>query len=100
MKNLPNLRVLWLSENPISAHPNYRMRVLNALPNLTKLDEVDVTQEEVAAAAQMTFNDDDPSIGVGGQSYTPPTQEPQEEYSHESAFSASSKVASTSSSKS
>lgn len=41
--NLKNLRTLWLSENPIAKEPNYRSRVIQMLPQLTKLDEADVT---------------------------------------------------------
>lgn len=59
LSNLPNLHVLWLSENPVSAHPQYRQFVLKILPNLTKLDEVEVSQEEVAAASLMNFDESD-----------------------------------------
>ncbi|EAX95190.1 Leucine Rich Repeat family protein [Trichomonas vaginalis G3] len=41
--NLKHLRTLWLSENPISKEPNYRSRVIQMLPQITKLDESDVT---------------------------------------------------------
>ncbi|XP_043649861.1 putative uncharacterized protein DDB_G0279653 isoform X3 [Drosophila teissieri] len=49
LQNLPSLRYLWLEENPCCdrAGPNYRAVVLRALPNLKKLDNVEVTQEEV-----------------------------------------------------
>jgi len=43
---LPDLRVLWLSDNPISAHPHYRDFILAKLPRLEKLDNTDVTEEE------------------------------------------------------
>ena len=39
----PNLRVLWLWDNPISEHPYYRSFILKLLPNLTKLDNAAVT---------------------------------------------------------
>jgi hypothetical protein len=39
---LPHLRVLWLSDNPISSDPHYRERVLHLLPKLTKLDDREV----------------------------------------------------------
>ena len=40
------LRVLWLADNPCASTPSYRQVVLRCLPKLTKLDNVDVTQEE------------------------------------------------------
>lgn len=44
--NLPDLRVLWLSDNPCADIPKYRHKVLQYLPKLTKLDNDDVTDEE------------------------------------------------------
>lgn len=52
LTGLTDLRVLWLSHNPIASTPNYRATVLRALPSLTKLDDTDVTAEEVAAARE------------------------------------------------
>ena len=43
---LPDLRILWLSENPVCAHPHYREFILAKLPKLQKLDNTDVTEEE------------------------------------------------------
>ncbi|KAK8892367.1 DNA damage response, detection of DNA damage [Tritrichomonas musculus] len=57
LKKLPALRSLWLSENPITSNPNYRLRVIHELPNLIKLDESDVTEEEKKKAKSMTFDD-------------------------------------------
>ncbi|XP_061502498.1 zinc finger protein rotund isoform X7 [Anopheles gambiae] len=52
LQNLPKLKFLWLEENPLVelAGPGYRQIVLRALPNLKKLDNVDVSPEEVAEA--------------------------------------------------
>ncbi|XP_070141383.1 uncharacterized protein [Drosophila kikkawai] len=51
LQNLPALRYLWLEENPCCDQTaNYRAVVLRALPNLKKLDNVEVTQEEVDEA--------------------------------------------------
>ncbi|XP_016966466.1 homeobox protein cut isoform X4 [Drosophila biarmipes] len=49
LQNLPALKYLWLEENPCCdrAGANYRQLVLRALPNLKKLDNVEVTQEEL-----------------------------------------------------
>lgn len=48
--SLPELRCLWLSNNPIADEDNYRMSVLRTLPGLTKLDDKVVTNEEREAA--------------------------------------------------
>nr|XP_009688805.1 PREDICTED: protein C21orf2 homolog [Struthio camelus australis] len=52
LKNLPRLRVLWLSENPCCGPDphRYRMTVLRNLPNLQKLDNQAVTEEELSQA--------------------------------------------------
>ncbi|XP_043865398.1 GATA zinc finger domain-containing protein 10 isoform X3 [Drosophila mojavensis] len=56
LQNLPALKYLWLEENPCCerAGPNYRSIVLRALPNLKKLDNVEVTPEELEAAIRNT----------------------------------------------
>ena len=41
-----NLRILWLSENPICDNPNYRNIVISVLPQLAKLDDIMITDEE------------------------------------------------------
>ncbi|XP_074859998.1 cilia- and flagella-associated protein 410 isoform X2 [Carettochelys insculpta] len=52
LKHLPRLRVLWLSENPCCGPDphHYRMTVLRNLPNLQKLDNQVVTEEELSQA--------------------------------------------------
>ena len=40
LKNLPKLRVLWLSDNPCEATQQYRSTVLRNLPKLNKLDNI------------------------------------------------------------
>ena len=62
LAHLPNLETLWLSDNPISAHKSYRPFVIKLLPNLRKLDEVDVSPEEKAVAQSMDFDDEDLSM--------------------------------------
>lgn len=47
---LPNLRVLWLWDNPCAETKDYRDIIIKALPNLNKLDNAEVTNEEKAAA--------------------------------------------------
>ena len=50
LKNLSNLRVLWASDNPVSKLDGYREYVIRVLPQITKLDEVDISDEEREAA--------------------------------------------------
>lgn len=50
LKNLVNLRVLWIDKNPVSQLEGYRETVLRALPHLEKLDNLVVTSEEVNLA--------------------------------------------------
>lgn len=38
LMNLPNLRILWLCDNPCANIPEYRDIVIKALPKLVKLD--------------------------------------------------------------
>ena len=53
LKNLPNLRVLWLWDNPLSNHPHYRLYIIKMLPKLQKLDNAAVSQEEKLAAKKL-----------------------------------------------
>ena len=46
LTNCENLSVLWLSENPICDNPNYRAVIICILPQLQKLDDVPITDEE------------------------------------------------------
>ncbi|XP_076173974.1 uncharacterized protein LOC143149953 isoform X2 [Ptiloglossa arizonensis] len=50
LQSLPNLRNLWLGENPCAEKDGYRLAVLRALPNLQKLDDKVVSSEEVQTA--------------------------------------------------
>mmetsp|Transcript_10576 Transcript_10576/g.17299 ORF Transcript_10576/g.17299 Transcript_10576/m.17299 type:complete len:386 (+) Transcript_10576:87-1244(+) len=52
LRALRMLKVLWLSDNPCATLPQYRAYVLHHLPNLVKLDSLDVTEEERRQAAQ------------------------------------------------
>uniref|UniRef100_A0A336LY19 CSON010103 protein n=1 Tax=Culicoides sonorensis TaxID=179676 RepID=A0A336LY19_CULSO len=65
LQNLPKLKFLWLEENPCvdMAGPNYRAFVLRALPNLKKLDNVEVTPEEVDEAMRRDIRISPPSGG-------------------------------------
>ena len=46
LTNCDNLSVLWLSENPICDNPNYRAVIICILPQLQKLDDIPITDEE------------------------------------------------------
>ena len=46
LSGLPNLKVLWLWDNPICQHPLYRQYCIKLLPNLVKLDSTAVSSEE------------------------------------------------------
>ncbi len=53
----PNLKVLWLWDNPIAEHPHYRQYIIKMLPNLIKLDNAAVSKEEKTEAAKATFSE-------------------------------------------
>ena len=46
LTDCPNLSILWLSQNPICDNPNYRAVVICVLPQLQKLDDIAITEEE------------------------------------------------------
>lgn len=50
LQALPNLRSLWLSENPCAKKEGYRLAVLRALPKLQKLDNELILPEELQTA--------------------------------------------------
>jgi cilla- and flagella-associated protein len=56
--DLPYLKSLWLYDNPCAQIENYREIVIHHLPNLTKLDNSVVTQEERIAANHPKFEID------------------------------------------
>ena len=59
-----NLSVLWLSQNPICDNPNYRAVVICVLPQLQKLDDIAITDEErEKAEKQLSGNfEEEPEI--------------------------------------
>ena len=57
-----NLTVLWLGENPICDNPNYRNIIICILPQLQKLDDILITDEERDKAEKKlsgNFKDDE-----------------------------------------
>lgn len=71
LQNLTKLKYLWLEENPCveASGAHYRRIVLRALPNLKKLDNVEVTPEEVREAMR----------GPAPEQQAPPQQQTKEE---------------------
>ena len=69
-----NLTVLWLSQNPICDNPNYRAVIICVLPQLQKLDDITITDEEREKAEKKlsgNFEEDDeePEIPKNQKSY-------------------------------
>ncbi|XP_066139744.1 cilia- and flagella-associated protein 410 isoform X4 [Euwallacea fornicatus] len=56
LQNLPNLKNLWLGENPCCNAEGYRLAIIKALPQLQKLDNVAITQEELREAQRRGKN--------------------------------------------
>ncbi|XP_053672585.1 probable serine/threonine-protein kinase tsuA [Anopheles nili] len=86
LQNLPKLKFLWLEENPLveNAGPSYRQIVLRALPNLMKLDNVEVTPEEVneamrAPVAQPQRHEVYENPSPPPQQHQPPVQQQQQQ---------------------
>ncbi|KAK9886727.1 hypothetical protein WA026_017643 [Henosepilachna vigintioctopunctata] len=50
LQNLQNLKNLWLGENPCAKVDGYRLSVLKALPQIQKLDNIQVTPDELKEA--------------------------------------------------
>ena len=65
LRDLPRLKNLWLEENPCAVgDPDlYRLTVIRALPQLSKLDNVAVTPEEMADAMRRGLELDHPLDG-------------------------------------
>lgn len=87
LQGLPELKHLWLEENPCvdKAGPGYRGIVLRALPNLKKLDNIDVTPEEVTEAQRGGGNVIREEI-FEETVYEPPSpqqQSPQQQHPHQ-----------------
>ncbi|XP_044264839.1 cilia- and flagella-associated protein 410 isoform X4 [Tribolium madens] len=84
LQNLPNLKNLWLGENPCANADGYRLAVIKALPQLQKLDNVQVSQEELREAqrkGRVLCHPDDAQDSE--EEYAPP----QPQYYSESEYS-------------
>eukprot|EP00929_Paragymnodinium_shiwhaense_P083644 TRINITY_DN44646_c0_g1_i1.p1 TRINITY_DN44646_c0_g1~~TRINITY_DN44646_c0_g1_i1.p1 ORF type:complete len:486 (+),score=107.76 TRINITY_DN44646_c0_g1_i1:158-1615(+) len=75
--NLPQLRVLWMNDNPCATLPHYREYVLHHLPRLVKLDSQEVTEEERRRAAHMDMGEMETCVEVDYQEVLdPPDRSP------------------------
>ena len=52
LAGLPNLKNLTLADNPIASLPNYRETVINTIPQLEKLDDIEVTELPIQPSYQ------------------------------------------------
>ena len=66
LRGLEHLKILWLCDNPCASSSEYRPRVVRALPQLRKLDNQEITEEERAAALKRF-----PEGGEGGLQENP-----------------------------
>ena len=73
LKKLQHLSVLWLCDNPCASHPLYRLYVIKMLPNLVKLDNIDVKSEERGQALHMAMEEFDgiKQQNAGGSASSP-----------------------------
>ncbi|XP_055707764.1 uncharacterized protein F09G8.5 isoform X2 [Phlebotomus papatasi] len=80
LQSLPNLKYLWIEENPCveRAGPSYRAIVLRTLPNLLKLDNIEVTPEELADARRGSVKRDDVIYEDSSYNETPSSQNQQQ----------------------
>jgi Leucine-rich repeat (LRR) protein len=56
LKSLKNLRVLWLSDNPVASEANYRAYIIKMLPQLTKIDSQEISDDERNKASKLNFD--------------------------------------------
>lgn len=72
LAGLPALKVLWLSDNPITSHPQYRSLVARAVPGLQKLDNIDITPDDRAGGSSV------PDIPTPASPYAPSSNQQQD----------------------
>ena len=54
LKHLPNLTILWLSDNPCASHEQYRIFTIHCCPKLKQFDNTEVSAQERALADRLT----------------------------------------------
>lgn len=68
LKELKNLRVLWMMNNPVAEQPNYREFIIKCLPQLTKLDDIEISDAErrfVALTKSSSYKDNRNAFAPG-----------------------------------
>jgi hypothetical protein len=55
LRKCKNLRILWLEENKVCEHDNYRIIIIKTLPQIHKLDNVLISIEERDIASKLAF---------------------------------------------
>ena len=58
LTDLKDLKILWISENPLCNIPDYRINIIRKLPQLSKLDNLVITPEERQKAKLDIYFDD------------------------------------------
>lgn len=53
LSKLPFLQVLWLVDNPVAAHPEYRLFTIRSCPTLKQFDNIEVSPQERAQAERI-----------------------------------------------
>lgn len=82
LSTCPNLQKLWLKDNPICKLWDYRIQVINILPNLKFLDDEPITVEERQIANSGFFNNNNynpsppPQYEQRRQNIRPPSYDP------------------------
>lgn len=80
LSTCPNLQKLWLKDNPICKLWDYRIQVINILPNLKFLDDEPITVEERQIANSGFFNNNyepsPPQYEQRKQNIRPPSHDP------------------------
>ena len=82
LSTCPNLQKLWLKDNPICKLWDYRIQVINILPNLKFLDDEPITVEERQIANSGFFNNNyepsppPPKYEQRRQNIRPPSYDP------------------------
>lgn len=57
LQSCPQLKVLWLLDNPISTLPQYRQFIIKNLPTLIKLDNTPISAEERQECQRVNISD-------------------------------------------
>ncbi|KAH8611498.1 putative Leucine rich repeat [Trypanosoma vivax] len=55
--HLPELRTLWLMDNPCARHPEYRKTIICCCPHLRQLDDAEVTEDERAGVKHLVADE-------------------------------------------